>query len=300
MSSSSSLSSARRRRVGAQQVVNPHPTVSSSSQLSEAASRRNNTEAPSGVGSNSQNISSRQPVNPTQLLMQHDYRLFQVEKLIKSINNTANEGVEEKNLTKSSVELKDNFPKVDMNEVKREVQQTILRSNELKNSIEGYTKNTIEQNYDFNSFFTNLESLSKENKNLQELVVSNQKYINDLNSNLLLLMTDFRRLQNDIKNVSNDCVNQSYEEVIEKVDKINNLVGLGDTQLVDIDLGEIEEETSKEIEEETSKEIEDEEGFNEENTELSNVEGAVEEESIELEEVDFVDIKKKSNKKRKK
>ena len=41
MSSSSSLSSARRRRVGAQPVVNPHPTVSSSSQLSENAARRN-------------------------------------------------------------------------------------------------------------------------------------------------------------------------------------------------------------------------------------------------------------------
>ena len=141
MSSSSSLSSARRRRVGAQQVVNPHPTVSSSSQLSEGASRRNNTEAPSGVGSNSQNISSRQPVNPTQLLMQHDYRLFQVEKLIKSINNTPNEGVEEKNLTNSSVELKDNFPKVDMNEVKREVQQTILRSNEYLTFIKRLLNN---------------------------------------------------------------------------------------------------------------------------------------------------------------
>ena len=157
MSSSSSLSSARRRRVGATPVVQPHPTLSSSSQLSDNSVKRSTSDLqnPNSL-QQMQTGAPRNVVNPTQLLMQHDYRLFHMEKLIKSIHS-------ENNSDSSEMKNDQNIqsPKVNMNEIKKDVQQTILRSNELKNSIEGYAKNAIESSYDFNSFFANLEIFIK-------------------------------------------------------------------------------------------------------------------------------------------
>merc|ERR1711871_734736 len=87
-----------------------------------------------------------------QLWMQHDFRLFQMEKMVKSLS--------EKNgdysLRTSVNETSFNGDGLNVDEIKVEVQKNILQSNELKNSVVDFAKTAIENDYDFDSFFENL------------------------------------------------------------------------------------------------------------------------------------------------
>lgn len=202
MSSSSSLSSARRRRVGSQPVVNPHPTVSSSSQLSENAARRNLMQQEQINSSQSEqyniNDSNERPVmHPTQLLMQHDFRLFQMEKMVKSLSEKNGDQTFKTVVNESSL----NGDGLNVDEIKLEVQNNILQSNELKNSVVDFAKTAIENDYDFDSFFENLQKLSEENRRLNDIIANNQTYMNNLNTTVLHLLTDFRSIQKELSDL---------------------------------------------------------------------------------------------------
>ena len=199
MSSSSSLSSARRRRVGSQPVVNPHPTVSSSSQLSENAARRNLVQQEQ-INNNipSEQYDNERPVmHPTQLLMQHDFRLFQMEKMVKSLSEKNGDQTFKTVVHESSL----NGDGLNVDEIKLEVQNNILQSNELKNSVVDFAKTAIENDYDFDSFFENLQKLSEENRRLNDIIANNQTYMNNLNTTVLHLLTDFRSIQKELSDL---------------------------------------------------------------------------------------------------
>jgi hypothetical protein len=226
MSSSSSLSSARRRRVGSQPVVNPHPTVSSSSQLSENAARRNLMQQEQINSSQSEqyniNDSNERPVmHPTQLLMQHDFRLFQMEKMVKSLSEKNGD-----HTLKSVNETSFSGDGINVDEIKVEVQKNILQSNELKNSVVDFAKTAIENDYDFDSFFENLQKLSEENRRLNDIIANNQTYMNNLNTTVLHLLTDFRSIQKELSHLK---INK--EQIDTNVSNVEAIIN-DETQLV--------------------------------------------------------------------
>ena len=150
MSSSSSLSSARRRRVGSQNTVqNPPASVrdATTARLQRTANmqqqnmqqqnmqqqqnaqqqnmRQSNIASSMQIPAN-ESMGQRQSVNPAQLLLQHDYRLFQIEKLVKSMhdNISNDEG-------KTTMASGDN-QEINMEEIKVAVSNSMYESERLK------------------------------------------------------------------------------------------------------------------------------------------------------------------------
>ena len=154
MSSSSSLSAARRRRVGGQQTVQNPPSsvrdVATSrlqnngqhniqNNIQERPQMRQNTGAPSmNIPSSSEQVNARQNVNPSQLLMQHDYRLFQIEKMVKTIHENTSKDEDDSNVSKVSTPIVNDSvieAKIDMDEIKGAVSDSIYESDKLQKFI---------------------------------------------------------------------------------------------------------------------------------------------------------------------
>ncbi len=242
MSSSSSLSSARKRRVGSQNTVqNPPASVRDSN---TARLQRNNSVSQESVSNNqrgpSMNIpsneeqSTRAPMNPAQLLMQHDYRIFQLEKLVKSMH-------EELLKDSTSVKTKGVNNDVNMDEIKHAVSDSIYESSKLKEIVSEETKNSIEQSYDFDSFYDNLQKLSDENQVLKDTIISNQKYMNEMNTVILKLLNEFRELNNLIK--EKHTVLETINEVEETIDNNSSKENENDEEQEEVE--EVEEEVEE-------------------------------------------------------
>ena len=104
----------------------------------------------------------RSAVNPAQLLLQHDDRLFQIEKLVKSLHeNSSKDG---NNLDASSGDNQE----INMEEIKIAVSNSMYESERLKEIVSNEDKNSIESAYDFDSFYDNLQRISSENQTMKD------------------------------------------------------------------------------------------------------------------------------------
>jgi DNA repair exonuclease SbcCD ATPase subunit len=222
-----------------QRNIQQTSNVKSSNMQQTNTQSRNNASSSMNIPSNPNESvgNGRSPVNPAQLLLQHDYRLFQIEKLVKTIHeNTSKEEEKDENRVNNT-----NMT-IDMNEIKGEVSASMYESDKLKTVIKDEVRSVIEQSYDFDSFFENLQKLSEENSMLKDTIMSNQKYINDMNSVLIKLLSEFREVQSIIKNFKPTVLEtiEEAEEIIENNSKK--------------DSSESDEESNEESNDENSKE----------------------------------------------
>lgn len=260
MSSSSSLSAARRRRVGGQQTVQNPPSsvrdVAASrlqnngqhniqNNIQERPNMRQNTGAPSmAIPPSAEQLNARQNVNPAQLLMQHDYRLFQIEKMVKTIHENTSKDEDDSNVSKvvdpivneSVVEAK-----IDMDEIKGAVSESIYQSDKLQKFIHQEARSCMESSYNFDTFFEGLQKLDQENRLMKDTLLSNQKYINDMNSSLIKLLGEFRELQSVIKDFKAPVLD-TIQEVEALIDTSNNSDKISQTE----PLGALKNEDSPE------------------------------------------------------
>ena len=266
MSSSSSLSSARRRRVGSQQVVqNPPASVREipggrmqNVPQERPGARVNNGQPSMNIPPNAvENANGRPAVNPSQLLMQHDYRLFQIEKLVKTIHEntskeeplTNNESTRSSGPSTSDSNVNVNFDtKVDMDEIKGAVSESIYTSDKWKAQMQDEARKCIEASYDFDTFFENLQKVSQENQTMKDTLVSNQKYINEMNSVLIKLLSEFRDLQNIIKDFK--------LPVLETIQEVEELIDTSDDSIKSNEQDKTKEVKNEDSPDEESEEVE--------------------------------------------
>jgi len=199
--------SIQQQRMPSQPIMQQQANMQSSS----AQGRGSNIASSMSIPPNTTETNGRPVVNPAQLLLQHDYRLFQIEKLVKSIHeNTSKEELDQ--------ESKDPIakPKVNMEEIKGAVSESIYESEKLKKFVQEEVRNTIEASYDFDSFYENLQKVSNENSALKDTIMSNQKYINEMNSVLLKLLTEFRELHSIVRTIK--------PSILETIDEAEELI----------------------------------------------------------------------------
>jgi hypothetical protein len=186
----------------------------SNMQTSTTPGRGGNIASSMSIPPNTTESNGRPVVNPAQLLLQHDYRLFQIEKLVKSIHeNTSKEEMEEQVSKEPNANAK---PKVNMEEIKGAVSESIYESEKLKMFVQEEVRSTIEASYDFDSFYENLQKVSDENSALKDTIMSNQKYINEMNSVLLKLLTEFRELHSIVRTIK--------PSILETIDEAEELI----------------------------------------------------------------------------
>ncbi len=182
-------------------------------QSSSVQGRGSNIASSMSIPHNTTETNGRPVVNPAQLLMQHDYRLFQIEKLVKSIHeNTSKDDVDQES---QEANVK---PKVNMEEIKGAVSESIYESEKLKMFVQEEVRNAIEVSYDFDSFFENLQKVSNENNALKDTIMSNQKYINEMNGVLLKLLTEFRELHSIVRTIKPSLL-ETIDEAEELIDE---------------------------------------------------------------------------------
>jgi len=196
-----------------QQRMSSHPNMQQQAnmQSSSAQGRGSNIASSMSIPPNTTETNGRPVVNPAQLLLQHDYRLFQIEKLVKSIHeNTSKEELGQESKDPNAK------PKVNMEEIKGAVSESIYESEKLKKFVQEEVRNTIEASYDFDSFYENLQKVSNENSALKDTIMSNQKYINEMNSVLLKLLTEFRELHSIVRTIK--------PSILETIDEAEELI----------------------------------------------------------------------------
>lgn len=198
----------------------------SNMQTSTTPGRGGNIASSMSIPPNTTESNGRPVVNPAQLLLQHDYRLFQIEKLVKSIHeNTSKEEMEEQVSKEPNAK-----PKVNMEEIKGAVSESIYESEKLKMFVQEEVRSTIEASYDFDSFYENLQKVSDENSALKDTIMSNQKYINEMNSVLLKLLTEFRELHSIVRTIKPSILEtiDEAEELIDEHKKENGIEAVND------------------------------------------------------------------------
>ena len=166
---------------------------------------------------------ARPQLNPAQLLMQHDYRLFQMEKMVKTLHDNTSNPTDAGTIDQDVVVPERHEP-INMEEIKGAVSESIYASDKLSNIVKEVAAATIESSYDFDSFFNNLQLLSRENQSLKDNLLSHQKYTNEMNMVLLKMLSEFREFQGLLKvNPSILATITEAEELIEDM-KVNEIV----------------------------------------------------------------------------
>ena len=176
----------------------------------------------------SEQVNARQNVNPSQLLMQHDYRLFQIEKMVKTIHENTSKDDDDNIVSKVSTPIVNDSvveAKIDMDEIKGAVSDSIYESDKLQKFIHQEARSCMESSYNFDTFFENLQKLDQENRLMKDTLLSNQRYINDMNSSLIKLLGEFRELQSVIKDFKAPVLD-TIQEVEDLIDTSNNLLAI--------------------------------------------------------------------------
>jgi hypothetical protein len=166
---------------------------------------------------------ARPQLNPAQLLMQHDYRLFQMEKMVKTLHDNTSKTTDVGTIDQDVV-VQERHEPINMEEIKGAVSDSIYASDKLSTIVKEVAAATIESSYDFDSFFNNLQLLSRENQSLKDNLLSHQKYTNEMNMVLLKMLSEFREFQGLLKvNPSILATITEAEELIEDM-KVNEIV----------------------------------------------------------------------------
>ena len=182
--------------------------------------RMNNNMPVSGTN---ESEPARPQLNPAQLLMQHDYRLFQMEKMVKTLHDNTSKPTDIGTIDQDVVVPERQDP-INMEEIKGAVSESIYSSDKLSTIVKEVAAATIESSYDFDSFFNNLQLLSRENQSLKDNLLSHQKYTNEMNMVLLKMLSEFREFQGLLNvNPSILATITEAEELIEDM-KVNEIV----------------------------------------------------------------------------
>jgi plasmid maintenance system antidote protein VapI len=141
-----------------------------------------------------------------------------------------------------------------MDEIKLAVSDSIYESSKLKEMVSNEARISIESAYDFDTFFENLQKLSLENQLLKDNVISNQKYLNDLNGVVFKLLEEFRNLTSLVQNIKPD--------TIETISKVEQVLEINKEAFVNLDNHLNNSNETDNVEEVISTEDEDTEGSN--------------------------------------
>jgi hypothetical protein len=174
MSSSSSLSAARRRRAGGA-TGNVNASRPNPQQATQQASQ-----------------STGQAVNPFILIQQHDFKIARIENAIKELM-FFKQSIEDTPVT----ELKQNKKAQNVTSKQEVPTPAPIEIDEISKMV----MDKIDESYDFQVFFNNLEALSAEVTEYRNMVNSQQVYMNALSLTLLKIVDKLNIDLNEVTNV---------------------------------------------------------------------------------------------------
>jgi hypothetical protein len=175
MSSSSSLSAARRRRAG-------------------GATGNANASRPNPQQATQQASQSTGPaVNPFILIQQHDFKIARIENAIKELM-FFKQSIEDTPVTETKQTKKP------QNVTSKHTTPTPPAPIEI-DEISKMVMDKIDESYDFQVFFNNLEALSAEVTEYRNMVNSQQVYMNALSLTLLKIVDKLNIDLNEVTNV---------------------------------------------------------------------------------------------------